>query len=118
MTERADLAAILAAHALTAPRDGDCEHVAAAVTAELCALGYSARTVLLWAWKATTGPRRELAFGHWVTVCEGRVLDGTARQFATELPAAWIAPTAQYLAELAAATGTARAELLGEPAEQ
>ncbi|WP_157181746.1 hypothetical protein [Nocardia testacea] len=37
-------------------------------------------------------------------VCNGSVLDATARQFSTLSPAAWAAPIAIYLRDLAEAT--------------
>ncbi|MBF6260240.1 hypothetical protein IU468_28715 [Nocardia farcinica] len=42
-----------------------------------------------------------IGFMHKVTVCGGWVLDGTARQFNSTLPAAWVASPEHYVAELA-----------------
>ena len=39
-----------------------------------------------------------------MTACDGMILDGTARQFGTSLPVAWVASADDYARRLAAAT--------------
>ena len=101
----------LARHAPDHARDGDCSRVANQVTDDLRAQGINAVTVQVWGWmkldKVGLPPsQRGLAFGHMVTVVENSlVLDGTAQQFDALLPAQWIAPSDEYLGELARATG-------------
>ena len=57
--------------------------------------------VAMWKNAATT----ILGFFHEVTLCGDIVLDGTAHQFDSALPTAWISPTPHYLRRLADATG-------------
>ncbi|KZM71051.1 hypothetical protein AWN90_41780 [Nocardia terpenica] len=65
--------------------------------------GFSARTVTVAGWM--DHEERILGYLHHVTVCGGEwVLDGTARQFGKVFPAAWVAPTREYLDALAGAT--------------
>lgn len=90
-------------------RDGDCTTTAPAVTATLFAAGEdSAITAWLNGW--LDADCRHLAFGHAVTLLDADttaplVVDTTATQFRRDLPAVWIAPLADYTADLAEATG-------------
>ncbi len=93
---------IVTSHAVDAPRDGDCLAVSRSVTDALLAHGLAASSVTIAGW--TDPEAKIIGFLHEVTVFDGFVLDGTARQFSTDLPAAWIAPIEVYLRELAAAT--------------
>jgi hypothetical protein len=93
---------ILESYALDNPRDGDCLPVSRSVTSALLEHGLAARTATIAGWADPEA--KILGFFHKVTVSDEFVLDGTARQFSTDLPAAWIAPIEVYLHDLAQAT--------------
>lgn len=101
-----------------APADassGDCREVSDMVTKVLHERGQAgARTLGLTAWTdPATAPfpmprdAQIIAFIHSVTVLDGWVADGTARQFTRVLPRVWVAPLPDYLAALTTATGVA-----------
>ncbi|MEU4841849.1 hypothetical protein [Nocardia testacea] len=98
------LQAVIASHALDTPSDGDCLTVSPRVTEALVEHGLQAQTASVAGWLDPSATI--LGFLHQVTVCDGFVLDGTARQFSTLLPAAWVAPIVIYLRDLAEATHT------------
>ncbi|WP_280184517.1 hypothetical protein [Nocardia gipuzkoensis] len=84
---------------MDAPTDSDGLAVSRAVTAALLEHGLAASTATVAGW-ADPGAAI-VRFFHQVTVWEGFVLAGTARQFSTALPAAWIAPVEIFLHDLA-----------------
>ncbi|WP_157225070.1 hypothetical protein [Nocardia thailandica] len=104
------LAEILESCALEHPVDGDCLRIARAVTSALCDRGVPASTVTIAGWMDTE--ETLLAFLHLATGTDHVILDGTARLFDRALPAAWIAPQADYLHRLAVAAGIDHAAIL------
>ena len=107
-------------------RDGDCDIVAARVTAAVREHGIAAETVTVSGWSdphvlrtalvgltalAGIDDRKILGFAHHVTLAEGWVMDATAQQFNPDLPSHWVAPVKDYLSRLAAAAGVATATL-------
>ncbi|MFI9507157.1 hypothetical protein [Nocardia sp. NPDC052566] len=98
-----ELSETLARYALEAPRDGDCLHTVAKVTNALIEKGFQAHAIPVAGWIDLSSTM--LGFLHHVTICGDVILDGTARQFNTTLPTVWIAPTQQYLRDLADKTG-------------
>ncbi|QIS21270.1 hypothetical protein [Nocardia terpenica] len=94
---------VLQAYALENPADGDCLRISTKVAEALLARGLQAETVVVIGWLDESD--RIIAFFHQVTVCGGIVLDGTARQFSTKLPFAWVASIPDYLRDLAETTG-------------
>ncbi len=96
------LTALLTPFALDDPRDGDCITVAEQVTVRLRERGLDANTVTIAGWCDRS--EKILGFFHDVTLHRGMVLDGTARQFDSSLPAAWVLALPAYLGEIADAT--------------
>ncbi|MFI8977266.1 hypothetical protein ACIGO9_30595 [Nocardia asteroides] len=113
---------ILAEYALSDAVDGDCIPVATAVTAALRRNGFDAETVCIRAifrrplraifypdaMNSATDEESQMsietiAFMHNVTSCNGLMLDGTARQFSRQLPAAIVATVDEYRELLLAA---------------
>lgn len=103
------LAQILTEHAPEQPDDGDCLRVPEAVTAALRARGVEAstRVVMLHVGGAVMAM-------HQVTVADGVVLDGTARQYNPDLPGVWIEQPEVYLSELASGVGADGAAMESE----
>ncbi|WP_146099119.1 hypothetical protein [Nocardia nova] len=93
---------ILLMHAMAAPGDGHCVVVAPAVTASLREHGFRAQTIVIAGWLNSSATL--LGFLHHVTACDGMILDGTARQFDTSSPVAWVASADDYARRLDAAT--------------
>lgn len=104
------LHATLVRLALEHPVDGACLTTAPQVTKALTAQGLPAHTVRIAGWLDKAGTI--LAFLHLATRCHDMILDGTARQFNTELPAAWIATEQDYLRHLATAVRLEHATIL------
>lgn len=87
------------------PQDGDCMDLSHEITHTLWAAGQmAAKTVVAYGWiKMNDQPA--ILFGHWVTRCDGWIIDFTARQFNPELPARWFAREEPYKILLAKYTG-------------
>ncbi|WP_157762683.1 hypothetical protein [Nocardia yamanashiensis] len=106
---------VLGRYAPADASNADCREVSDLVTENLHQRGLrAARTLGLTAWTdPATAPypvpqdAKLIAFIHSVTVLDGWVADGTARQFMSQLPRMWVAPLPDYLAALTAATGVA-----------
>ncbi|MGW5220869.1 hypothetical protein ACWEQA_23680 [Nocardia sp. NPDC004085] len=107
------VAAILASYAKDAPYDSDCLAVSRVVTAALLEHGLAASTATVAGWADPNATI--LRFFHQVTVWEGLVLDGAARQFSPALHAAWIAPIEVYLHDLAKAAHSDHASFFPAP---
>lgn len=100
---------ILESYALDNPRDGDCVPVSRSVRSALLEHGLAAKTATIAGW--VDPDAKIVGFLHKVTVSDEFVLDGTARQFSTDLPAAWVAPIGVYLHDLAQATAIDHASI-------
>ena len=91
------------------PRDGDCLVWSPRLVTLLAGAGYNARKVGVLA----TVAGGVIAYLHTaVLVDEAWIVDVTARQFVLDLPAVWVAPVQDYLAELAHATRVALTTLV------
>ncbi|WP_280245848.1 MULTISPECIES: hypothetical protein [Nocardia] len=107
------VAALLGSYAKDAPTDSDCLAVSRVVTAALLEHGLAASTATVAGW-ADPGATI-VRFFHQVTLWEGFVFDGTARQFSTARPAAWIAPVEIFLHDLAQAAHADHASFFPPP---
>lgn len=103
------------------PVDGDCLTWAPPTASRLRELGYPARVVDVAGWLGH--PAGVIAFVHRTVrvtdpggdPADGRVVDVTARQFDSSLPARWLTGWSDYLTELAETTGVDRVTEWPEP---
>lgn len=96
------------------PTDNDCLTWEPIITEVLTLAGLPARGRLVVGWIDL--PVRAVLFMHQATEVDGIMVDFTARQYHLRhaLPARWVAPAAQYAADLAEATGANKVTIVSD----